>query len=143
MFYVDTSLLVAYYCPEPMSEKAEIFLTSHSPLVISTLTELEMFSAVSRKVREKDLNRPAARRILAKFLSHLDGHFFACLPVATHHLRLARDWIGQLNTSLRSFDAVHLAVASLEGLTMVTADRDLADSAKVLSLDVTLIKADK
>jgi len=143
MFYVDTSLLVAYYCPEPLSEKAEIFLTSHSPQVISTLTELEMFSAVSRKVRVKDLNRPAAHRILAKFLSHLDGHFFACLPVATHHLRLARDWIGQFNTSLRSLDALHLAVASLEGLTMVTADRDLAESAKILSLNVTLIKADK
>jgi predicted nucleic acid-binding protein len=143
MFYVDTSLLVAYYCPEPLSEKAEIFLTSHSPLVISTLTELELFSAVSRKVREKDLNRPSARRILAKFLSHLDGHFFASLPVTTHHLRLARDWIGQFNTSLRSLDALHLAVASLEGLTMVTGDRDLAESAKILSLNVTLIKADK
>jgi predicted nucleic acid-binding protein len=143
MFYVDTSLLVAYYCPEPMSEKAEIFLTSHSPLIISTLTALEMFSAVSRKVRAKDLSRPAARRILAKFLSHLDGHFFACLPVATDHLRLARDWIGQFNTNLRSLDALHLAVVSLEGLTMVTADRDLAESAKILSLDVTLIKADK
>jgi predicted nucleic acid-binding protein len=143
MFYVDTSLLVPYYCPEPMSEKAEIFLTSHSPLIISTLAELEIFSAVSRKVREKDLNRPAARRILAKFLFHLDGHFFACLPVATQHLRLARDWIGQFNTGLRSLDALHLAVASLEGLTMVTADRDLAEFARILSLDVTLIKADK
>ena len=135
-------MLAAYYCPEPLSEKAEIFLTSHSPLVISTLTELEMFLAVSRKVREKGLNRPSARRILAKFLSHLDGHFFASFPVSTHHLRLARDWIGQFNTSLRSLDALHLAVASLEGLTMVTADRDLAESAKNLSLDVTLIKAD-
>jgi predicted nucleic acid-binding protein len=142
MFYVDTSLLVAYYCPEPLSEKAETFLTSHSPLVISTLTELEMFSAVSRKVREKGLTRPAARRILAKFLSHLDGHFFASFPVSTHHLRLARDWIGQFNTSLRSLDALHLAVASLEGLTIVTGDRDLADSAKILALEVTLIKAE-
>jgi predicted nucleic acid-binding protein len=43
---------------------------------------------------------------------------------------------------LRSLDALHLAVVSLEGLTMVTADRDLAESAKILSLDVTLIKAD-
>jgi predicted nucleic acid-binding protein len=143
MFYLDTSLLVAYYCPEPLSEKAEIFLTGHSPLAFSTLTELEMFSAVSRKVREKELNRPGARRILAKFLSHLDGRFFASLPVATQHLRLARDWIGQFNTGLRSLDALHLAIASLEGLTMVTADQDLAESAKILSLDVTLIKADK
>jgi predicted nucleic acid-binding protein len=55
---------------------------------------------------------------------------------------LARDWIGQFNTILRSLDALHLAVASLEGLTMVTADRDLADSAKILALEVTLIKAE-
>jgi hypothetical protein len=42
MFYVGTSLLVAYYCPEPLSEKAETFLTSHSPLAVSTATELEI-----------------------------------------------------------------------------------------------------
>ena len=23
MFYIDTSVIVAYYCPEPLSEKAE------------------------------------------------------------------------------------------------------------------------
>ena len=143
MFYVDTSLLAAYYCPESLSEKAEIFLTTHSPLSISTLTELEMFSAVSRKVRGKELNRAAASRILAKFLSHLEGRFYTCLSVETQHVRLARDWIGQFTTSLKSLDALHLAVASLEGLTVVTADRNLADSAKILAIDVMLIEADE
>jgi predicted nucleic acid-binding protein len=142
MFYVDTSLLVAYYCPEALSEKAEIFLTSQFPLSISTLTELEVFSAVSRKVREKGLNRTAARRILAKFLSHMEGRFYTCFSVETQHVRLARDWIGQFNTRLKSLDALHLAVASLEGLTLVTADQDLAESAKILSMDVLPIKRD-
>jgi hypothetical protein len=141
MFYVDTSLLAAYYCPEALSEKAEIFLTTHSPLFISTLTELEMFSAISRKVRGKELNRPTASRILAKFLSHLDGRFYTCLSVETQHIRLAHDWVGQFNTRLKSLDALHLAVASLEGLNLVTADRDLAESAKILAMDVTLIQA--
>jgi predicted nucleic acid-binding protein len=143
MFYVDTSLLAAYYCPEALSEKAEIFLTTHSPLSISTLTELEMFSAVSRKVRGKELNRTTASRILAKFFSHLEGRFYTCLSVETQNVRLARDWIGQFNTSLKSLDALHLAVASLEGLTVVTADRNLADSAKILAIDVMLIEADE
>jgi predicted nucleic acid-binding protein len=142
MFYVDSSLLVAYYCPEALSERAEIFLTSQSPLSISTLTELEVFSAVSRKVREKGLTRATARRILAKFLSHLDGRFYTCFPVETQHVRLARDWIGQFSTNLKSLDALHLAVASLEGLTLVTADQNLAESAKILTKDVLLIKAD-
>ena len=141
MFYVDTSLLAAYYCPEALSEKAEIFLTTHSPLFISTLTEMEMFSAMSRKVRGKELNRATARRILAKFLSHLDGRFYTCFSVETQHIRLARDWIGQFNTSLKSLDALHVAVASLEGLKLVTADRDLAESAKILGTDVMFIEA--
>jgi hypothetical protein len=41
--------------------------------------------------REKDLNRSAARRILAKFLSHLEGLFPGCLPVGIHHFRSARE----------------------------------------------------
>ena len=143
MFYVDTCLPSAYYCPEALSEKAEIFLTTHSPLSISTLTELEMFSAVSRKVRGKELNRTAASRILANFLSHLEGRFYTCLPIETRNVRLARDWIGQFNTSLRSLDALHLAMASLEGLTVVTVDRNLADSAKIVAVDVMLIEADE
>ena len=141
MFYVDTSLLAAYYCPEALSEKAEIFLTTHFPLFISTLTELEMFSAMSRKVRGKELNRATARRILAKFLSHLDGRFYTCFSVETQHIRLARDWIGQFNTGLKSLEALHVAVASLEGLKLVTADRDLAESAKILGMDVMFIEA--
>jgi predicted nucleic acid-binding protein len=140
MFYVDTSLLAAYYCPEALSEKAEIFLTTHSPLFISTLTELEMFSAMSRKVRGKELSRATASRILAKFLSHLDGRFYKCFSVETRHIRLARDWIGHFNTGLKSLDALHSAVASLEGLKLVTADRDLAESAKTLAVDVMLIQ---
>ncbi len=141
MFYVDTSLLAAYYCPEALSEEAETFLTTHSPLFISTLTELEMFSAMSRKVRGKELRRATASRILAKFLSHLEGRFYTCFSVESQHIRLARDWIGQFNTSLKSLDALHLAIASLEGLKLVTADRDLADSAKILGIDVMLIVA--
>ncbi len=143
MFYVDTSLLAAYYCPEVLSQKAEIFLTTHSPLAISNLTELEMFSALSRKVRGKELNRATASRISAKFLSHLDGRFYTCFSVQTQHVRLARDWIGQFNTDLKSLDAIHLAVASLEGITLVTADQNLARSAKFFAMDFVLIEPDE
>jgi len=102
-----------------------------------------MFSALSRKVREKELNRPTASRILAKFLSHLDGRFYTCFSVETQHFRLARDWIGQFNTGLKSLDAIHLAVASLEGARLATADRNLAESAKILAMDAVLIEPNK
>jgi len=45
-------------------------------------------------------------------------------------------------TSLRSLDAIHLAIASSEGATLVTADEVLATSGELLAVDVTLLGAD-
>ena len=56
MVYIDTSVLVAYYCPEGLSEKAEELLMSYLRPAISSLTEVELFSAVSGKVRKKEIN---------------------------------------------------------------------------------------
>jgi len=140
MFYIDTSVVVAYYYPEPLSEKAEAFLVTHIRPAISTLTEVEMFSALSRKIREGGLSRKDAGRIIAKFLSHLDGHFYTHIFVEPHHYRLARDWIGLFNTNLKTLDALHLAIAHVEGLVFVTIDQGLAESARFLALDVVVLK---
>ena len=134
-FYVDTSVLVAYYCPEPLSDKAEKFLTTHLQPVISTLTELELFSAVSRKVREGGMNKRDANRIIAIFVSHIDNKFYTSLPVQQHHYRLARDWVGLFKFGLKSLDALHLAIASSEELTIVSADRSFLRSAEALGLN--------
>lgn len=140
MFYIDTSVIVAYYYPEPLSEKAEAFLMTHTRPAISTLTEVEMVSALSRKIREGGLSRKEAGCIVGKFLSHVDGHYYTHLSVEPHHYRLARDWIGLFQTNLKTLDALHLAIAHAEGLTVVTADQGVAESAKVLALDVMVLK---
>jgi len=139
MFYVDTTVLVAYYCPEPLSEKVEAFITAHTRPALSNLSELELFSAISRKILEGGLDRADGSRIVAKFLAHLDDLFYTKLIIEPHHYRLARDWIGQFTTSLRSLDAIHLAVASSEGATLITADEGLAKSAVSLAVDAVLL----
>jgi uncharacterized protein len=139
MFYIDTSVIVAYYCPEALSQKAEDFLMAHANPVISHLIEVEMFSAVSRKIREGGLDKRTARRILAKFMEHVDGRFYTNLLLGPHHFRLARDWIALFNTGMRSLDALHLAVASIQGCSLVTADRDLAESAEIIGLEVEVL----
>jgi predicted nucleic acid-binding protein len=132
-------VLVAYYCPEVLSEKAEAFLTGHKQPAISALIELELFSAISRKVQEKGMNHRDAGRVTAKFISHLNGDYFVYLPVEKHHFRLARDWIGTFRLNLRTLDALHLAIASSEGLSLVTADKSLMKSAKRLGLSSILL----
>ena len=140
MFYVDTSIIVAYYCPEALSEKAEDFITAHARPAISNLTELELFSAISRKIREGNMHREDGSRVISKFLAHLDDFFYARLLIESHHYTLARDWIGQFTSPLRSLDAIHLAIASSSGSTLITADEGLAKSAELLSVGVYLIK---
>ena len=56
MNYIDTSVLIAYYCPEPISETAEKLILSSKRPCISSLTEVELASALSRNVREKNLS---------------------------------------------------------------------------------------
>ena len=73
------------------------------------------------------------------------GFLFEGLLVRTTkgYARLAKDWIGLFNTKLKALDAVHLAIASAEGLRLVTADQDLHDSAKALAQEVLLLKPSK
>ena len=49
MIYIDTSVIAAYYCPEPLSEKVDDFFISHPQPAISSLTVVELFSAIARR----------------------------------------------------------------------------------------------
>ena len=46
--YVDTSLLVPYYCPEALSQRAERTLRADPRPAVSDLVEVEFFSALAR-----------------------------------------------------------------------------------------------
>jgi len=81
-----------------------------------------------------DLNQLDGNRILSKFLSHLNGGLFTVIPIESQHWRIARGWIGLFNTSLRTLDALHLAVASAGDFTLVTSDRRLLQAADTLGV---------
>ena len=141
MYYIDTSVLVAYYCPEAMSEQVQDFLSEQVKPGISFLTEVELFSAIARKVRMGELGQSDGNRILSKFVSHLDAGLFLVIPVEAHHWKLARGWIGLFNTSLRTLDALHLAIASVGDLVLVTSDQQFIQAADILGVNVHVISA--
>jgi len=141
--YVDTSVLAAYYCPEPLSLVAERTLRSHSSPKISELTLVEFASAVSRKVREKTLSHESATRVMAQFEAHVEEGYYEVLSMKARDYRLAKSWLGQLNGTLRTLDALHLAVAEAAGTSIVTADRRLAAEARRLGVSVKLLTIGK
>lgn len=139
MVYLDTSVLVAYYCPETKSHKIEALLKTKTAPAITELTELEVYSALSRKIREGGLEREDAVRILAQFQAHVDGSWYTKLPLEPRHYRLAKEWMRQFHVPLRSLDALHLAVAASEQAPLITADVGMAKAAEALSVTTVLI----
>jgi predicted nucleic acid-binding protein len=134
MYYIDTSVLVAYYCPETLSEQVQTFLEAQLKPAVSDLTEVELFSAVARKVRMEDLSSADGNRILSKYLSHLGDGLFRIIHLESQHWRIARGWIGLFNTSLRTLDALHLAIASAGDFTLITSDQRLLMAADTLGV---------
>ena len=136
MVYVDTSVLVAYYCPESISETAEKTILSAKRPCISSLTEVEFTSALSRKVREKNLSPDDGNKIFNQFQSHLEQSFYRLTVIRERHYQTAKTWIVQFSTSLKTLDALHLAVAAEGDFTLLTADKHLSNSAKYFGIDV-------
>lgn len=138
--YLDTSVLVPYYSPERLSEACEQLIVSQQQRpAISDLCEIEMFSALARKVRMGEIEPRDANLVKALFRSHLDGSAFRRLPVERRHYRVAAEWLGRFTTPLRTLDALHLACASLAGFSLATSDLALARSAPEMGIEVVLV----
>ena len=139
MVYIDTSILVAFYCPEKISDQVEDILVKISNPAISQLIEVELTSALSRKVRENALSQEDAISILSLFHTHIDEKSYQYLSIQSKHYTTAMNWIAEFNTPLRTLDALHLAIAAQNKAPLLTADIKFAKSAKTLGVDVTLI----
>ena len=65
--YFDTSVLVAYYYPETISGLVEDELINSLYPVISTLTVVEFYSAIAKKIRKKQMTLNEAQQIINRF----------------------------------------------------------------------------
>jgi predicted nucleic acid-binding protein len=140
LIYLDTSAVVPYYVPENLSNIVERLLQQQEDQpIISQLVEVELFSALSRRVRMSELSRNDALAITELFKNHINEGLYRLVLLENQHYHLARDWIARFDLPLRTLDALHLAVSSINNLYLVTADDRLAQSATVLGIDVLLL----
>lgn len=138
--YVDTSVLGAYYCPEPLSSVAEAALLRLHEACISPLTELEFASLVARKRRLKELNEREAGEVLRLFGQHVADGYYRRLSLGTEHFFRARDLVASMASALSTLDALHLSVALSAGVPLLTADNDFARAARRHDAVASLVK---
>ena len=140
MHYIDTSVLVAYYCPEPISEAVERLLQRVKNPSISSLTEVELVSAISGKIREKELSVADGNRIVNQYRSQRKSAILPLINLTEAHFQTAFSMLSRFNPPLKTLDALHLSVAIVNELVIVTADRQLKNAAKHLGVKSTIIK---
>ncbi len=117
---------------------AELFQKSQT-LIISELSEVELMSALSRRVRMKEIKREDAIAIVNQFQMHIANGLYEKFPITTQHYQTAKFWVQRFDTPLRTLDALHLAVANEQQVPLITADVGLARSAVSLNVNVQLL----
>jgi uncharacterized protein len=140
LIYLDTSMVAPLYWPEALSDTVEELVLSETELGLSQLVEVELVSALSRRVRMREISSDDATAIVKSFQSDIERGFYTRIPLETTHYQLAREWIIGFATPLRTLDALHLAVASHNNIRLVTADAALAASAQFLGIDILLLQ---
>ncbi len=140
MLYLDTSLVVALIIAEPHTGEAHAWLHAQAAgdSAISDWVTTEVASALSLKERTGTLS--AANRIWAEeTYRELRQNVFTVLQVRRSAFTQAAAFAGRAELSLRSEDALHLAIAAEHQARLCTRDVTQAEAGQRLGLDVLLL----
>jgi predicted nucleic acid-binding protein len=134
--YLDASVLVALFTRDAFTERASAYLDAELPiLVVSDFAATEFASAVARLMRINQITAPETRAILGDFdswrLRVADTTGILSADVTT-----AASFIRRLDLTLRTADAINIAIAQRIGATLATFDVKMADSARAIGVPV-------
>ena len=137
--YLDANILVALLTPEPFSRRADTFLrTNTEPLIVSDFAAAESSSAVARRVRLREFTRYQAQITLSRFDAWL-VRTADRVEIGAEDVALATAFLRRLALTLRTPDAIHIAIAQRIAARLVTFDERMAQSARaLLPLDLAL-----
>jgi predicted nucleic acid-binding protein len=135
MIYVDTSVIVSALTSEQATSVSQRWLWTHPPgeIGISDWTVTEFSAALSVKVRVGTLKPEARVSVLAEF-ARISAAYFLLLEITNAIFQRAARLCDRVESGLRASDALHLAVAELQGLAICTLDGRLARVAETLGV---------
>jgi predicted nucleic acid-binding protein len=136
LIYADTSLLLPLYVPEVNSDKASSAVRGAEELLISDLTVAEFLVGLARKVKLGTLSQPSATQVREAFEQHMAEGYLRRVAWASRHSEAAGQLAAQSPVTLRSLDAIHLAVAVEHEATIATLDGRLSDAARAAGIKV-------
>lgn len=126
--YLDTSVLVSYYTPEPRRAAVVEYLRAVTEPTISLLCVAEFHSAIAHK-RKGTAAETNIDQALDLFQGHRRAGLYNMIGLQQPHFEQAIHLLDTTSTRLRTLDALHLAAARKAGIELATADKRLSDAA--------------
>lgn len=135
-FYLYANILVALLTPEPLSARADDFVRSNQDsLIVSDFAAAEFASAIARRVRTRETTIEDARADLSDFDAWVGGSTQR-VELSAVDVAAATAYLRRFDLTLLTPDALHIAIAERIAATLVTFDRQMEASARVLGMAV-------
>jgi uncharacterized protein len=133
---LDVNVIVALFAIDPLNDKSERALRGlRDTLVVSDLAAAEFSAVISRRVRARDLRSSEAQTAFANFDMWCARHA-EFVEIGTSDVSGATALLRRLDLSLRTPDALHIAIAQRIGSALLTFDRTMANIARAVGVDV-------
>jgi uncharacterized protein len=137
-WYLDASVIVPLFVEEGASDAVQNLLQSaNDDFIVSSFAKAEVASALSRRVRKKEISPEEADIWIGNLDEWLETDATQ-LAVENHDILRAGEIVRNYQTKLLTPDAIHLAVCQCMGLTLVTLDKRLSEAAEVLGVGVVV-----
>ncbi len=138
--YVDTSVWVTIFALERDTERATLWLEDHSQdeIIISPWVRTEFASALSLKIRTRQIGENERTGAASRFAAATEMNLRES-QILSIDFTIAARWCALHETGLRAGDALHLAIASRNEVTLCTLDKRLHEAGKMLGVQTLLV----
>jgi predicted nucleic acid-binding protein len=134
--YLDASVLVALFTDDRFTRRADAFLRANaSVLIVSDFAAAEFASVIARHVRTGDITPNDARVAFSTF-DAWTARAIQRTEIRAADVTAAEAFLRRLDLTLRTPDALNIAIAQRIGATLVTFDNKMIASARALGTPV-------
>jgi len=134
--YLDVNVIIPLFAVDLLSDRADKALRKlDDDLVVSDFCAAEFSSVIARRVRTRDLRAEEARTAFSNFDSWC-ARYTRRLEIDTIDVSGASSLMRRLDLSLRTPDALHLAMVHRTNCKLLTFDRSMASVAEGLGIEI-------
>jgi predicted nucleic acid-binding protein len=134
--YLDASVIVALLTNDVFTPRADTYIRSRTPLlIVSDFAGAEFASVIARRVGTREVTEQTARTAFAELDAWMIRNTER-VETTTADVMAATRALRRLDLTLRTADALNIAIAQRVDATLMTFDEKMAGAARALGVRV-------